>query len=235
MVFVTNAENRGLFGPELEEMHRHRKVVFVERAGWKLSVEADRELDGYDRADTVYLLAKSQPEGELLASARLLPTTAPHLMSDLFAAACRGGVPRGPTIWEASRFCAAPGIRSRGARLQLLWETICAVMETALLYGIDKIVFVANRALLPLAIGCGWDARVLGATLPDAKDEMTAVIAAVTPEGLRRVRERYGIAAPVIRLPGSTPTRPHPVAAKHPTAFAVAPRSQVNPIRADAP
>lgn len=205
MVFIANAENRCLFGPDLEEMHRHRKVVFVDRAGWQIPVLEDRETDAYDRTDTMYLLAKDQPAGGLLASARLLTTMTPHLMSDLFAAACRGGVPRGPTIWEVSRFCTAPVIRNRAQRLKLLWEMSCAVMETALVYGIDHVVFVANRALLPLTMGCGWDARALGATLRDAGDEVTAVVAAITPEGLRRIRERYGVPAPTIRFPVRPP------------------------------
>jgi N-acyl-L-homoserine lactone synthetase len=72
-------------------------------------------------------------------------------------------------------------------------------------YGIEQVVFVANRALLPLAIGCGWDARALGATLRDAGDEVTAVMAAITPDGLRRVRERYRVPAPVIRFPAKPP------------------------------
>jgi acyl-homoserine lactone synthase len=201
MVFIANTENRCLFGPDLEEMHRQRKVVFVDRAGWRIPVLADREVDAYDGADTMYLLAKEKPDGGLMASVRLLATTAPHLMSDLFAAACRGGVPRGPRIWEVSRFCTAPAIPGRALRLRLLWEMICAVMETALVHGIDQVVFVANRALLPLAVACGWEARILGATLRDAGDEMTAVVATITPEGLRRVRERYGVPAPVIRFP----------------------------------
>ena len=205
MVFIANAENRCLFGPDLEEMHRQRKVVFVDGAGWQVPVMADRETDAYDRTDTLYLLAKDQPDGRLLASARLLTTMAPHLMSDLFAAACRDGVPRGPTIWEVSRFCTAPVIRDRARRLKLLWDMICAVMETALVYGIDQVVFVANRALLPLTMGCGWDARPLGATLPDSRDEMTAVIAAITPAGLRRIRERFSVPAPAIRLPVRAP------------------------------
>jgi N-acyl-L-homoserine lactone synthetase len=201
MVLIANAENRCLFGPDLEEMHRQRKVVFVDRAGWQIPVLADRETDAYDRPDTLYLLAKEEPHGGLLASVRLLATTAPHLMSDLFAAACRGGVPRGPTVWEVSRFCTAPIIQNRARRLKLLWEMVCAVMETALVHDIEQVVFVANRALLPLTIGCGWDARPLGASLPDGTDEITAVIAAITPHGLRRVRERYSVPAPVIRFP----------------------------------
>lgn len=209
MIFIANAENRCLFGPDLAEMHRHRKIVFVDQAGWQVPVQADREIDAYDRGDTVYLLAKETPDGGLLASVRLLATTAPHLMSDLFAAACRGGVPRGPTIWEVSRFCTAPIIRGPARRLKLLWEMSCAVMETALVYGIDHVVFVANRALLPLALGCGWDARALGATLRDSEDTVTAVLAAITPAGLRRVRERHRVPAPVIRLPVRAPAGVH--------------------------
>jgi hypothetical protein len=40
----------------------------------------------------------------------------------------------------------------------------------------------------------------LGSTQPDRHDEVTAIAAEVTRGGLRRVRERFGIAGPVIRF-----------------------------------
>ncbi len=200
MIFVVNAENRRQFASDLAEMHRQRKVVFVDRARWNVPVIADREIDCYDHESTMYLLAKEKPDGPLLASVRLLPTVGPHLMSDLFAAACSGSAPRGPTVWEASRFCTAPVLQSRSARLALLWEIACGVMETALVYGIDQIIFVANRALLPLALDCGWQARALGPSLRDENDEVTAAAAVVTPEGLRCARERHRVPVPVTRL-----------------------------------
>jgi len=201
MIFIANAENRWQFEDDLTEMHRQRKMVFVDSAGWKLNVVSDLEIDGYDRQETIYLLAKDVAAGPLLASARLLTTLGPHLMSDLFAEACSEGVPRGPTIWEVSRFCTTPKLQDRSKRLNLLWEIICGVMETALVYGIDQVIFAANRALLPLALACGWDARVLGRSLRDDNDDVTAVAAAVTPYGLRLVRERHAVPAPAIRFP----------------------------------
>ena len=63
--------------------------------------------DAYDRDDTRYLIARERGTRPLRASARLLPTTAPHLMGDLFAHTCPGGPPAGDTVWEASRFCTA--------------------------------------------------------------------------------------------------------------------------------
>jgi acyl-homoserine lactone synthase len=207
MIFVANAENRWQFEGDLTEMHRQRKKVFVDGAGWKLPVVSGLEIDGYDHQDTMYLLAKDLADGSLLASVRLLTTSGPHLMSDLFAEACPNGVPRGLAIWEVSRFCTAPKIGHRSKRLSLLWEIICGIMETALVYGVEQVVFAANRALLPLALACGWEARILGPTLRDQNDEVTAVAAQVTPSGLRIVRERHRIPAPVIRLPAGVQAR----------------------------
>lgn len=205
MIVVINAENRRLFEADLSEMYRQRKTVFVDRAGWKIPVVADQEIDCYDREDTIYLLSKEELDGALLASVRLLPTTRPHLMGDLFATACQDAPPHGPTIWEVSRFCTNPDLPGRGIRLALLWEIICGVMETSLLYGIEKVIFVANRALLPLALTAGWEVRKLGETLRDEDDDLTAVTAVISTAGLGRVRHYHGIAIPAIRFPASAP------------------------------
>ena len=98
----------------------------------------------------------------------------------------------------------SPAIASRRKRIELLWETACGVIETALLYGVEKVTFVANAALLPLALECGWKCARLGPTLPDGDDEITAVVASITPNGLRAVRRRLGIDAPVTRFALST-------------------------------
>lgn len=200
MIFIVDARNREHFAADLAAMHRQRKAVFVDRAGWKLSVIADQEIDRYDLLeDTVYLLVKDEPHGPVVASTRLLTTTGPHLMGDLYSAAYRAAIPSGPRVWEVSRYCTAPPIEDRSRRLGLLWETICGIMETALEHGVDHIIFAANRALLPRALECGWQARTAEPTMNDGDDEVTAVIATVTPEGLHNVRVRNGIPEHVIR------------------------------------
>ena len=200
MIFIVNTGNRALFERDLLLMHRQRKAVFVEGMGWKVPVVRDMEIDCYDREDTTYLLAKEDLAGPVLASVRLLPTLGPHLMIDLFPEACRGEAPRGPTTWEVSRFCTTPVLRNRRRRVRLVWEMVCGVMETALLFDVDEVTFAANRALLPLVLNCGWHAALLGRSLPDGKDLVTAVRATITPEGLRNVRRRFGINGPVTRF-----------------------------------
>jgi N-acyl-L-homoserine lactone synthetase len=120
-------------------------------------------------------------------------------MSALFASLCPAGAPRDACVWEASRFCADPSL-TRRARLDCLWQTFAALLETSFLYGIERLIFTANRKLLPLALGCGWEANVLGPTARDGDDEVTAVEVAVTQAGLRRLRARFGIDTPVIRV-----------------------------------
>lgn len=202
MILIINSENRRRFAAELADMHRQRKVVFVDRAGWRLPVQGDAEVDAYDHARATYLIAKAHAGStEVLASSRLLPTHHPHLMSDLFTAACRDGVPRGEGIWEISRFCVSPQVASHRRRVRLFWEMACGTLETALLFGIERLTFVAGSALLPLALGCGWQVRTLGEPLRYDGDDITALEVQVTPVGLRRVRQRLQVDGPVTRFP----------------------------------
>jgi len=204
MIFIVNATNRLRFAADLLQMHRHRKAAFVDVLGWDIPVVDDFEIDRYDQDDTTYLIAKREAHGSVLASVRLLPTVKAHLMIDLFRDACLGNAPRGPQIWEVSRFCASPAVRSRRDRVQLFGEIVCGVMETAMAHHVKRVTFSANTALLPISLACGWDAQRLGPTLPDGNDRLTAVSAAIDEQGLRRVRHRFGIAGPVVQLPSAS-------------------------------
>ena len=198
MIHIVNAENRAIFAADLHAMHRQRKAVFVDGLGWNVPVQGEQEVDAYDRHGTIYLLAHDA-SGDLIGSARLLPTTSPHLMSDHFAHLCQKGVLHGVHTWEASRFCPSLALTHR-QRLALLWRIFAAVMETSLLFGIDQAVFTANAALLPLALRAGWQAWCLGPTLPDGSDSVTAIAVEITLDGLRTLRSRFGIDGPVTRF-----------------------------------
>jgi acyl-homoserine lactone synthase len=200
MVFIVNAENRHSFAHDLLEMHLQRRRVFVDALGWPLPFSGTVESDQYDADDVIYLLVKDELHGRLRASVRLLRTDRPHPLLDLFPHLCDGPVPCGANVWEISRFCVNPGLPGRRERLALLWQIICACLETALLFDIERLTFIANKALRPLALACGWDGLPLGATQADRHDEVTAIAVEVTRAGLRRVRDRFGISGPVIRF-----------------------------------
>jgi len=90
----------------LQQLGDYRHRVFVEQLGWRLSCENALEFDQFDRADTVYVVARDHI-GNINGCARLLPTTQPYLLADVFPELLHGAPPpRATEIWELSRFAA---------------------------------------------------------------------------------------------------------------------------------
>ena len=88
---------------------RYRHKIFVEQLGWQLPIGfAGRgsERDQFDRSDTIYIVARSS-EGAICGCARLLPTTRPYLLGEVFPHLMSGqSVVSAPDVWELSRFAA---------------------------------------------------------------------------------------------------------------------------------
>lgn len=200
MIYIVTAENRHLYRHALMEMHLQRKRLFVDEMKWALDATTGIEIDAYDAEDATYLIEAAAPRAPVAASVRLLPTHRPHLMSEVFSHLCPNGVPRSERIWEASRFCPAPETPKGEPRRALLAHMIAGIMETALLFGIERVTFVAGAALAPLALKVGWRAEALGPARRCGRERVTAIMAHIDAEGLRDVRARNGLAAPVTRF-----------------------------------
>ena len=107
-VHVINDANRHLYERELDEHHQIRHRIYVEELQCRgLKPRADkREYDQFDMDETVYVLALE--EGRVVGGLRLVPTTGPHLIADVFPHfASMQGVPRAPTSrnGHASSWC----------------------------------------------------------------------------------------------------------------------------------
>lgn len=200
MIHIVTQENRPCYGPAILEMHRHRKEVFIDEMGWELFSHDGCEIDGYDTPHAIYLITCMRSFPPVLASARLVPTTKPHLLGDAFAHLCEEGPPRSDRIWEASRFCPAPETPKGESRRALLGEVIAGILETGLLFGVEEVVFVASAALSPVALHVGWDARMLGEMQRHGKERVCAMAASITPDGLAKVRSRLNLPSPVTRF-----------------------------------
>ena len=88
----------------LRSMFEARKRVFIDLLHWDLPMIAGRfELDEFDMEPATFLVLSGEDGGHR-ASARLLPTTRPHLVAALFAGLCDEDIPRGPTTMEITRF-----------------------------------------------------------------------------------------------------------------------------------
>jgi N-acyl-L-homoserine lactone synthetase len=171
----------------LETMFTDRKRLFVDLFGWDIPVIEGRfEIDQYDTPATVYIIA-ADAAGDHEASLRLMPTTEPHMLADIFAHLCPHGVPTGPTIWESSRLC-LPQRLGAGRRRELRNALISAMVDFSLERGVDCLTGVLPEAFRKEVLAMGWAAEPIGPALPDARGRIGAFaahISADTPERLR--------------------------------------------------
>src|SRR4051794_29216224 len=98
-VHIVTSANCHRYQEALEQSYRLRHQLYIQELKWRgLPPRNDgRELDQFDTSEAVHLLYLE--EGTVFGGTRLVPTTEPHLLSEVFArfAAIRG-VPRQPDI-----------------------------------------------------------------------------------------------------------------------------------------
>ncbi|PLP97930.1 acyl-homoserine-lactone synthase [Cupriavidus pauculus] len=89
----------------MARLARYRHEVFVHRLGWQLSCADGCEVDQFDREDTVYVVVLNKRTGAIRGTARLLPTTRPYLLREVFPALLDDmPAPESADVWELSRF-----------------------------------------------------------------------------------------------------------------------------------
>ena len=151
----------------LAAMFEARKRVFVDLLGWDVPVLAGRfEVDQFDDPHARYLVL-TDSDGRHLGSARLLDTTRPHILGELYPELCEDEVPSGPGIAEITRFCLDRRLRAR-ERLMVRTQLVSALVDQALAAGIQRYTGVAEMAWLQQILSFGWVCRPLG--LPQAID-----------------------------------------------------------------
>jgi acyl-homoserine lactone synthase len=197
MIQLVTSSDRPLFEHELAQMFRERKKVFVDRLGWEVPVvDGEFEIDQFDTEDAVYLLA-ADSAGVQLGSCRLLPTTGPHLLGDVFPHLCERGVPRGEDVWEITRMCTTEAAMAapRPVRQRLM----IAMVEFALLYGIKRFTLVSHLAYVSSILASGLDCEPLGLPQQHGDQTLGALAINVTPETLAFLRRLAGVAGPQLR------------------------------------
>jgi acyl homoserine lactone synthase len=115
-VLTSNIPGRLLSADILDSMFRLRSAVFCDRLGWDLETVRGRELDRYDDLDPTYMVVRDRMRpNHALGSWRLLPTTGPYMLRDVFPELLDGQpLPADPRIWEISRYAiASDGVATR--------------------------------------------------------------------------------------------------------------------------
>jgi len=140
-VIVGRACDRAMSPVVLRGMFRLRDRVFRERMQWDVESREGLERDAYDGLDPVYVVATST-ERSAEGCLRLLPTTGPYMLPEVFSCLLRGeAAPRDPRVWEISRFAVSTSTRPLPAghsEQSAVCETALALMRRAYAYAVER-------------------------------------------------------------------------------------------------
>lgn len=158
----------------LGSMFAARKSVFVDLLKWDVPVVAGRyEIDQFDDAHATYLVLAGA-DGSHQASARLLPTTRPHILGSFYPQLCKNGPPSGAAIFEITRFCLDRSLRA-GERRQKRDLLVRALADHAVATGIAAYTAIAAPAWCDQILAFGWRARALGDIRRIGSDRLCAL------------------------------------------------------------
>jgi N-acyl-L-homoserine lactone synthetase len=200
MIDMISPDRRWRYAGPLMQMHRDRKIVFVDGLGWQLSAPGSwLEVDAYDNDHAVYLMARDETSGDHIGSLRLLPTTGPNLLEGVFGSLCPGGAPRAGDVWEISRLVTAPHEGTPGTRVLKVHRLLAlALIEFGLLNGIRHYVLVAESQRVPALLSIGWRVKPLSLPTPYGGGPLIEALQIDVDAAVgARLRDRLGIASSV--------------------------------------
>lgn len=176
------------------EIHHHlgafRHKVFVQRLQWEIPgvpCDATSEWDEFDAGSTVHLVALSA-DNEVCGCARLMPTTGPYLLRNVFPElAGPGCLPSSPSMWEMSRFAGSglPDHRSGSTSGMSLFPY---VMALALSFGATRVIGVVSNSIARLYRRFGLDLRNMGVRSGPLPGDIVACSIDLCPATFRKLQ-----------------------------------------------
>jgi N-acyl-L-homoserine lactone synthetase len=166
MLKLIEGSYASFFPKEIDAMFRNRAETFSDRLGWEVVVKDGRERDVFDDANPLYLVSVDPDTEEYWGSLRLLPTTGPNMLRDVFPQLLDGDTIESATIWESSRICAAAVVerleRNRNGINAVLSELILGIGEVAVAAGLTQIVSVFDARIFRVLKAAGCNPQIIG-------------------------------------------------------------------------
>ncbi|AJX34422.1 acyl-homoserine-lactone synthase [Burkholderia oklahomensis] len=159
------------------DLGAYRYDVFVRRLGWTIAAHArddHAEWDEFDGPSTIHVVALDDAR-RVCGYARLLPTTGPYLLRDVFPHLLGSApAPQSPTVWEMSRFAASRRRRRATERQPLGMDFFPSVLAVAASLGATRVVGVTSLSIERLYRRAGFALQRLGNTAPFAGGSISA-------------------------------------------------------------
>jgi len=198
MIYVIDSLNNHAYQPLLDDMYRLRARVFHDRLGWDVVVKDGMEIDLFDAMDPAHIVSVDD-QGHVVGCMRLLQTTGPHMLADVFSSILDGEPPlRSSTVWEATRFCVDTNRLSNGRGRNTISyvtsEVMIGAFEYAMAAGVTDAVAVIDPVMnRVLQRGGNGAYGYLGSPKDMGKVVAMAALMDCSEERIQSVRDYAGI------------------------------------------
>ena len=194
--------NRSHEYPEImDQMFQLRSRVFKERLNWDVSVIEGREIDHFDTHDPLYIVSIDENTGRVNGSLRLMHTTGPNMLRDVFSELLPSGeIVESPLIWESSRFCIDPLVsEAKAGRVnRITAELLCGIIEIGMQVGLEFIVSVYDARMARVFQRANCPAEIIGTPKRIGKVLTYAGLFDISQELWNNVALSGGVTKPVI-------------------------------------
>ncbi|MGB7258383.1 MAG: acyl-homoserine-lactone synthase [Pseudolabrys sp.] len=182
-------------------MHEIRKRVFRDRLNWQVKTLRGWEIDEFDALNPLYLISIGD-DGNVRGSLRLLPTTGPNMLADVFPELLPDGMTiESATIWESSRFSvdqAAAAERSDNLLNRTTGELLVGIVEVGLLAGLTEVVSVYDAMFARILKRADCAAELIGKPARIGDIMGYAALFEISDRMLINMRKAAGITEPVL-------------------------------------
>lgn len=196
MIYAVQGNTTTGYEKLVDDMFRLRARVFDERLGWEVQVSNGRELDQFDLSNPLYLLSVGK-EGQLNGCLRLLPTTGPNMLRDVFSGLLNDSkMICSPYIWESTRFCVAHSALEQRSGNNLNYTTgelLAGIVEVGMLAGLDYVVSVYDARMRRILRTAGCAALEVGTPKKFGKVKTYAGLFRINETTLKKIQTAAGI------------------------------------------
>lgn len=182
-------------------MHEIRKRTFYDRLHWQVKTLRGCEIDEFDALNPLYLVSIG-PDGAIHGSLRLLPTTGPNMLADVFPELLPDDLRiESATIWESSRFSVdqeAASERSENLLNRTTGELVTGIVEVGMLAGLTEVVSVYDAMFARILKRANCAAELIGKPKRIGDIMGYAALFEISDRMLRNLRMAAGITGSVL-------------------------------------
>lgn len=196
MIKLIQANEAHLFPELINEMYCLRARQFNDRLGWQVEVNDGMERDEFDDLNPLYVISVAE-NGSVVGTLRLLQTTGPHMLSDVFTELLpEQQLIRSPLVWESTRFCVDTEkeieVASSGLNI-VTGELLSTLLEVGLYAGLTHIVTVIDVRMERILLRAKCPVERLGDPVKIGRVPSLAILMECSEKTVNRVKQFNGI------------------------------------------